>query len=60
MRKEKNIEAKILAQAANIDAANLSRIEQGRYSVGLDILSRISFVLGAKIELIDFVEQKKV
>ena len=60
LRKEKNIEAKILAQAANIDAANLSRIEQGRYSVGLDILSRISFVLGAKIELIDFVEQKKV
>ena len=60
LRKEKNIEAKILAQAANIDAANLSRIEQGRYSVGLDILSRISFVLGTKIELIDFVEQKKV
>lgn len=59
LRKEKNIDAKILAQAANIDAANLSRIEQGRYSVGLDILSRISFVLGAKIELIDFVEQKK-
>ena len=60
LRKEKNIEAKILAQAANIDAANLSRIEQGRYSIGLDILSRISFVLGTKIELIDFVEQKKV
>ena len=60
LRKEKNIEAKILAQAANIDAANLSRIEQGRYSVGLDILARISFVLGAKIELINFVEQKKV
>lgn len=60
LRKEKNIEARVLAQAANIDAANLSRIEQGRYSVGLDILSRISFVLGAKIELIDFVEQKKV
>lgn len=60
LRKEKNIEARVLAQAANIDAANLSRIEQGRYSVGLDILSRISFVLGAKIELIDFAEQKKV
>lgn len=58
LRKEKNIEAKTLAQAANIDAANLSRIEQGRYSVGLDILSKISFVLGAKIDLIDFVEKK--
>ena len=59
LRKEKNIEAKILAQIANIDAANLSRIEQGRYSVGLDILSKIAFALGAKIELVDFVEPKK-
>ena len=59
LRKEKNIEAKVLAQLANIDAANLSRIEQGRYSVGLDILSKIAFALGAKIELLDFIEPKK-
>ncbi len=59
LRKEKNIEAKMLAQIANIDAANLSRIEQGRYSVGLDVLSKIVFALGAKIELVDFVEPKK-
>lgn len=56
LRKEKNIEAKTLAQIANIDAANLSRIEQGRYSVGLDVLARIALALGAKI---DFVEPKK-
>ena len=60
IRKERNIEAKVLAQLVNIDAANLSRIEQGRYSVGLDILSRISFALGAKIELVDFVDLEKV
>lgn len=59
LRKEKNIEAKMLAQIANIDAANLSRIEQGRYSVGLDVLSRIALALGAKVELVDFVEPKK-
>ena len=59
LRKEKNIEAKMLAQIANIDAANLSRIEQGRYSVGLDILSKIAFALGAKIELVDFIEPNK-
>ena len=58
LRKEKNIEAKMLAQIANIDAANLSRIEQGRYSVGLDVLSKIALALGAKIELIDFVDSK--
>jgi DNA-binding XRE family transcriptional regulator len=59
LRKEKNIEAKLLAQIANIDAANLSRIEQGRYSVGLEILSKIAFALGAKIELVDFIEPNK-
>lgn len=59
LRKEKNIEAKILSQLANIDAANLSRIEQGRYSVGLDVLSKIALALGAKIELMDFVDSNK-
>ena len=59
LRKEKSIDAKKLAEAANIDAANLSRIEQGRYSVGLDILSKIALALGVKLELIDFVEPKK-
>lgn len=59
LRKEKNIEAKMLAQIANIDAANLSRIEQGRYSVGLDILSKIAYALGAKIELVDFIKPEK-
>jgi DNA-binding Xre family transcriptional regulator len=58
LRKEKNIEARILAQQANIDAANLSRIEQGRYSVGLDVLSKIALALGTKIELIDFVNSQ--
>lgn len=56
LRKARNIEAKKLAQAANIDAANLSRIEQGRYSVGLDVLSNIARALGAKI---DFIETRK-
>jgi DNA-binding Xre family transcriptional regulator len=52
IREEKGIEAKDLAMLANIDAANLSRIEQGRYSVGLDILSRIAFVLGCQIDIV--------
>lgn len=52
IREAKGIEAKDLAKLANIDAANLSRIEQGRYSVGLDILSRIAFVLGCQIDIV--------
>ena len=52
LRESKNMEAKDLALLAGVDAANLSRIEQGKYSVGLDILSRIAFVLGAHIDLV--------
>lgn len=52
IREEKGIEAKDVAKLANIDAANLSRIEQGKYSVGLDILSRIAFVLGCQIDIV--------
>jgi DNA-binding XRE family transcriptional regulator len=52
IREEKSIEAKQLAMLANIDAANLSRIEKGRYSVGLDILTRIAHALGVKVDLV--------
>ncbi|MCF8714980.1 helix-turn-helix transcriptional regulator [Joostella atrarenae] len=52
IREEKGIEAKALAKLANIDAANLSRIEQGKYSVGLDILSKLAFVLGCHIDIV--------
>jgi transcriptional regulator with XRE-family HTH domain len=46
------MEAKRLAMLTNIDAANLSRIEQGRYSVGLDILTKIAHALGVKVDLV--------
>ncbi len=59
LRKAKNIEAKMLSQLANIDAANLSRIEQGRYSVGLDVLSKIAIALSARIELVEFIDSEK-
>lgn len=52
LRENKQMQARDLAQLAGIDAANLSRIEQGKYSVGLDILSRIAFVLGAHLDLV--------
>lgn len=52
LRESKGMEAKQLAVLANIDAANLSRIEQGRYSVGFDILTKISQALGVKVDLV--------
>lgn len=53
IREERGIEGRDLAGLAGIDAANLSRIENGRYSVGLDILSKIASVLGKKVDLVD-------
>lgn len=53
IREERGIEARDLAKLAGIDAANLSRIENGKYSVGLDILSKLAATLGKRIDLID-------
>ena len=49
------MDAKHEACYADIDAANLCRIESGKYSVGLDILSKIGYALGMEV---DFVEPK--
>ena len=54
LRNQQNIDAKTLAQRVGIDAGNLSRIEQGKFSVGLDILCKIASALNMRI---DFVPQ---
>ena len=55
LREAKGMDAKHLAFYADIDAANLCRIESGKYSVGLDMLTKIGYALGMEI---DFVEPK--
>lgn len=52
LREQKRMEARDLAILAGIDAANLSRIEQGKYSTGVDILSRVCIILDAHLDLI--------
>lgn len=56
LREAKGMDAKHLAFYADIDAANLCRIEAGKYSVGFDILTKIGYALDMEI---DFVEPKK-
>ncbi|MCM1317783.1 MAG: helix-turn-helix transcriptional regulator [Bacteroides sp.] len=53
IRESRNLDAKDLAKLADIDAANLSRIENGKYSVGFDILAKIATVFGKKIDFVD-------
>lgn len=52
IRIEKNLDAKILASQVGIDAGHLSRIEQGKLSVGLDTLGKIVSALGYTIEIV--------
>ncbi len=60
IRTARKMEAKKLARLSQIDAANLSRIEQGKYSVGLDILCKIAMALDAKLDIIPNHSQEKL
>lgn len=55
IRERAHWDAKTLAQNAKVDRGNLCRIEQGKYSVGLDTLSRIAQSFDMEV---DFVEVK--
>lgn len=57
LRLKKGWDAKTLAAVAGIDAANLCRIEAGKYSVGFDILAKIAKVCGKKIDFINNEEE---
>lgn len=52
LREEKKMDAKKLATFVGIDPSNLSKIEQGKHSVGFDILSKIARALGCKIDFV--------
>ena len=52
LREERQLEAKELAQYADIDASNLSRIEKGKYSPGLDILCKIAAAMDCSVEIV--------
>ncbi len=52
IREEMHIEAKLLSKLSGVDAANICRIEQGKHSVGLDVLSKIANALGYKVDLV--------
>lgn len=52
LREDQKMEAKRLAQITDIDAANLSRIEQGKFSTGIDTLCKIATALNAQVDII--------
>lgn len=52
LREQRNMDAKDLAVIADLDASNLSRIEKGKYSAGLDILCKIATALNCTLEFV--------
>ena len=57
LREDKNMDVFTLAEQAGIQLNTLKRIETGKFSADLDILSKIAQGLGMKI---DFVELNTV
>lgn len=53
IREKKKMEAKNIARLAGIDPSNLSKIEAGKYSVGIDILSKIAGTIGASVNIVE-------
>lgn len=51
IRKSKGLSLEQVAQIARVDLSNLSKIERGRYNVGIDILGRIADALGVEIKI---------
>ena len=59
LRKERKMDAKELAQKVGIDPGNLSRIEKGHFSVGIDTLNKIASVLNMKLDFVP-IEQESI
>lgn len=53
LRKDCGMTQQVLADAVGLQRPHISRIEAGRYSVGLDTLAAIAVALGKKIEFVD-------
>ena len=52
IRKAQGITQQDLADRTGIQRNHISRIEQGRYSVGFDTLQLIAEAMGGKVEII--------
>lgn len=51
IRLQRDMTQQELATAAGITKANVCRVEEGKYSVGIDVLDKIADALGVSLEL---------
>lgn len=52
LRKEKGLTQEDLAEKCGMQKQHISRVEHGKYSVGIEILAKISNALGRKIDIV--------
>lgn len=52
LRKETGLSQEKLAEMAGIDRTNVSKIENGRYNISIDLLSKVVSALNADIDLV--------
>jgi transcriptional regulator with XRE-family HTH domain len=52
LREEKGMTQQQVADAAGLFKQNIARIEKGHYSIGLDVLTRVTGALGCEVEII--------
>lgn len=53
LRKDKGLSQRDLAGLTGLNYTNIWKIENGKYSVGLDILSKICNALGKRVDIVD-------
>lgn len=52
LRTERGLTQTTLAEKAGLNQSNIWRIENGKYSVGIDILAKIAEALEAKVDIV--------
>ena len=58
LRKERGMSQTELAEKAGLVQPHIVRIEQGRYSVGLDTLQAIAKALGCTVDMVEQIRQE--
>lgn len=54
LRIKKGLSQTTLAELANVPRSNISKIEAGKYSPGVDLLQRIAAALDVHVDMIEF------
>ena len=54
LRKERNLTQNELSELAGITQANIAKIEDGKYSVGLDVLNKVITALKTQIKILPY------